>query len=803
MKSKTSISVSLRVGLGLVGAAVVFAGAAAAAEPDISFGPYRVTMSLEEARAAAPATAWVESRSKYTGKVVALEAPHAVAFAGQQFDMKLVPGAYGAHAMQLIDWSPDATEAECRRRTFDLTAALDARFGRFEPSVEDLDLEIGLQILSESLVLDREMPVPGSSSRLLGRKNKDGVYYRLWTGVRPPADDFLKVRVAGRYVPAVEPLPKLVPQPGCRVLASLVYLPPRPEFETVTFAQLKPLRAPTIALKHDSLEGEPEVPKDGVDVALDCEVDRTSGRLQRCSPAGGAGSFVKAANARAEGFRFDRATLDPDADIPLHTTLRVDIRPGDRKTLQPPAKLLNMSDVPWTAGPRMDLLQDIYPEKAAGAGMPARIELDCEIEADQSLLCGQVVSDPPLTASESRTARHVLSLYAPAPTMRDGTPSAGTNPKAKALLYICHLDVVAANPADWSLPPFQMTEQDGWIYGRGSLDMKGEDANVAAALIRLKHEGYKPQRDIVVAFTADEEARGEAGVAFLVSQHRDLVDAGVVLNPDSGTPAFREGKRAFYGFQTSEKVFVTFQAETFNKGGHSSEPRPDNAIYELTSALDRLAAYRFPTRLTDTVRAYYAAQGALETGPRKADMLAVGQGDLAAADRLSADPTDNAQVRTTCVATQLSAGHAENALPQRARATIQCRMLPGDTQDQIQGQLAQVFNDPGVKISVITPAKPSPESPPTPAVTATFEKVVHSMWPGLTVMPSMDAGASDSVYTRPAGLPSYGASATFFDLEDMRAHGRDERIKADRFAEGTELAYRLMKAFSGPGAPNI
>jgi acetylornithine deacetylase/succinyl-diaminopimelate desuccinylase-like protein len=379
----------------------------------------------------------------------------------------------------------------------------------------------------------------------------------------------------------------------------------------------------------------------------------------------------------------------------------------------------------------------------------------------------------------------------------------GTNPKARPLLYICHLDVVAAKPEDWSLPPFQMTEQDGWIYGRGSLDMKGEDANVAAALLRLKQEGYRPARDVIVAFTADEENGGEAGVSFLVAKHRDLIDAGIVLNPDSGSPAFRQGRRAFYGFQTSEKVFLTFQAETFNRGGHSSEPRPDNAIYELTAALGRLAAYRFPTRLTETVKAFYAAQGRLETGPRKADRLAVGQGDLAAADRLSTDPTDNAQVRTTCVATQLAAGHAENALPQRARATIQCRMLPGDTLDQVEAQLAAVFNDPGVKLSVITPAKAAAESPPTPAVRSTIERVVHSLWPELIVMPSMDAGASDSADTRVAGMPSYGVATTFFDLEDMRAHGRDERIKADRFAEGTELTYRLMKAFSEPGAPNI
>jgi acetylornithine deacetylase/succinyl-diaminopimelate desuccinylase-like protein len=371
----------------------------------------------------------------------------------------------------------------------------------------------------------------------------------------------------------------------------------------------------------------------------------------------------------------------------------------------------------------------------------------------------------------------------------------------KPLLYLCHLDVVAAKPADWTVPPFALTEKDGWIYGRGSLDMKGEDANVAAALLRLKREGYVPARDIIVAFTPDEESNGKEGVGFLVKDHRNLIDAGLALNPDSGTGAFRHGQRAFYGVQTSEKSYITYAAETTNRGGHSSEPRPDNAIYELTAALNRLAAFKFPIRITSTVGAFYAAQAQFETGARQADMRAVGKGDTAAAERLAADPTDNAQLRSTCVATLLEAGHAENALPQRARATIQCRVLPGDTQDRTQATLTRVFADPGVHVSVVQPATSSPESPPTANIMAVYEKVVHSMWPGLTIMPSMDAGASDSKFTRTAGIPSYGAISNFFDLEDMRAHGQDERIKADRFAEGGEFAYRLMKAFSSPGAP--
>ncbi len=373
--------------------------------------------------------------------------------------------------------------------------------------------------------------------------------------------------------------------------------------------------------------------------------------------------------------------------------------------------------------------------------------------------------------------------------------------RGKPLLYLCHLDVVAAKAADWTLPPFALTEKDGWLYGRGSQDMKDEDANVAAALLRLKQEGFHPARDIIVAFTADEEAGGKEGVGWLLQAHRDLMDAGLVLNPDSGTAAFRNGKRVFYGVETSEKTYVTFMAEVTNRGGHSSEPRPDNAIYELAAALGRLATYRFPIRLSETVKSYYASQAQFATGERQQDMRAVGHGDTAAAERLASDPTDNAQFRTTCVATMLEAGHAENALAQRARATIQCRMLPADSEGEVRQHLQEVFADPKVTVTVSRPANAGPESAPSVAVMSIYKRVVQSMWPGLTVMPSMDAGASDSKYTRAVGMPSYGAISVFYDLEDMRAHGQDERVSVERFAEGAEFAYRLMKAFSSVASP--
>lgn len=377
----------------------------------------------------------------------------------------------------------------------------------------------------------------------------------------------------------------------------------------------------------------------------------------------------------------------------------------------------------------------------------------------------------------------------------------GRNPQAKALLYLCHLDVVPADPADWSVPPYALTERDGWIYGRGAIDMKGEDANVAAALIRLKQERFGPSRDVIAAFTPDEEGGGANGAAWLLSTHRDWIDAGIVLNPDSGVAAMRQGRIVSYSFETSEKLYATFTARVTNRGGHSSEPRPDNAINQLAAALGRIAAFRFPARLTDTVRAQYAALGALEAGPRKADMLAVGHGDAAAADRLSDDPLDNAMMRTTCVATQISGGHAENALPQSAEAKIQCRLIPGTAPEEVKAALAGAIADPAVALTLTRAPRPAPESMPSPAVTATIARAVRSVWPGTPVMPDMDVGASDSVLTRSAGIPSYGVPSLFDEVDDLRAHGRDERVSAARFAEGGEYTYRLIKAFAEPGAP--
>lgn len=369
--------------------------------------------------------------------------------------------------------------------------------------------------------------------------------------------------------------------------------------------------------------------------------------------------------------------------------------------------------------------------------------------------------------------------------------------KAKPVMWLAHMDVVDARAEDWTLPPFQLTEKDGYFYGRGTTDMKDGDAGVAAALIRLKQEGFKPNRDIIAAFTADEEVGLEQdGPAWLLKNRRDLVDAGVAINPDGASGEIADGKRLDFGIETSQKVYLTWRLEVTNKGGHSSEPRPDNAIYQLSDGLSKLQHFSFPIRLNETTRAYFQQMAALETGTRKADMLAAAAGDMAAAQRLTHDVAFNALLHTTCVATMLAAGVQENALPSSAQATVQCRVLPGESADSVRAAIAGAVADPAIRITMEGAFFPSPPSPLSPGVLGPVEKVVHQMWPGVPVIPAMAAGASDSIFTRAAGIPSYGISGEWDDIHDVRAHGRDERRKIEDFYGSVEFTYRLMKALS-------
>jgi acetylornithine deacetylase/succinyl-diaminopimelate desuccinylase-like protein len=368
-----------------------------------------------------------------------------------------------------------------------------------------------------------------------------------------------------------------------------------------------------------------------------------------------------------------------------------------------------------------------------------------------------------------------------------------------AVLFLGHLDVVEAKPEDWSVDPFKLTQQEGWFYGRGTIDMKDGDAALAESLIRLKREKFIPDHDVIVAFTADEEAGGDAnGPAFLLRDHRDLIDAALVVNLDGGGGNTKNGERQFFEVGTSEKTYVTFTLETTSPGGHGSLPGPDNAIYRLAAGLGRLEAFKFPVTLTATTRTSFDKLGDLENGSLATDMHAVAeaQPDLAAAERLSRNVRLNAQLRTTCVATLISGGHAENALPQRAKATIQCRMLPGDSADHVHNLLVATLADPAIRVTLDAPPIVSPESPPTPQIMKKVTLLVHSMWPNVPIIPTMATGFSDDRQTRNAGMVSYDISGVWQDVDENRAHGRDERIGIQAFDESVEFTYRLLKAIS-------
>ncbi len=370
-------------------------------------------------------------------------------------------------------------------------------------------------------------------------------------------------------------------------------------------------------------------------------------------------------------------------------------------------------------------------------------------------------------------------------------------PIGKPVLFLAHIDVVEADPGDWSFDPFTFREEDDHYYGRGTLDDKDEAAIHIANLIRLKQEGFEPNRDIIIALTADEEGGPENGVQFLLANHPDLVDAAFVIN-EGGGGSIVNGKHVVNAVQTAEKVYQSYTLEVTNPGGHSSRPRSDNAIYQLAQALIRIKNHQFPVGLNETTRAMFSASaatlpqevadkipGLLETPPSVASIQAL-------------EKDYGALLRTTCVATQLQGGHAENALPQRAIATVNCRILPGTPVQAIQEKLQEVISDSGVSITPVQDATPSDPSPLRREVMAPIEMFSQKMWPGVAVVPSMSTGATDGLFFRNAGIPVYGVSGIFYEQGENRAHGRDERILKKSFYEGLEFLYQLMKAYSSP-----
>lgn len=419
------------------------------------------------------------------------------------------------------------------------------------------------------------------------------------------------------------------------------------------------------------------------------------------------------------------------------------------------------------------------------------------------------------TAAEEMRDRMLLAGF-PAGDMEVVGPSAkrmnlvvryrAEKSNAKPVLVIGHLDVVEAKRSDWTVDPFVFLERDGFFYGRGTQDMKNSDASFVTSFLILKKEGWKPKRDIILALTADEESGGENGVDWLLQNRRDLVDAAFAINPDAGGLVTENAKPVEMDLEATEKVYADFQVSATNPGGHSSRPGPDNAIYAVADALGRLERTPFPAELNTVTRAYLEERAKLETPERRRliEQVLAKPMNQAAAAQLSADAGYNATLRTTCVATMMQAGHAVNALPGSAAANVNCRILPGHSPEEVRQRLVTIFHDSRVKVEfknndgslqATAPERTAIAPPPLREdVMKPLKAITQSMWPGVRVIPEMETGASDSIYTMAAGIPSYGFSGMGIDEGDERAHGRDERIRVEAYYAGVEFTVRLVRA---------
>ncbi|HEY1287791.1 MAG TPA: M20/M25/M40 family metallo-hydrolase [Burkholderiales bacterium] len=372
----------------------------------------------------------------------------------------------------------------------------------------------------------------------------------------------------------------------------------------------------------------------------------------------------------------------------------------------------------------------------------------------------------------------------------------------KPIILLGHLDVVEAKREDWERDPFKLVEENGYFYGRGASDDKSMVAVFVANLIRYQREGYRPERDLILAATCDEELIPSrfSGIEYLLKNHRNLIDAEFALNEGASGLLDSKGGYVRMGIQAGEKVFQTYQLEVTNPGGHSSLPVKDNAIYHLAGGLARLGAFDFPFKLTDTTRLYFERMSKIEKGPMAADMAAILRNppDPQAIARLASSTAfNNATVRTTCVATMLDAGHATNALPQRARATVNCRILPGEPVDEVTRTLVRVLADDKIKLTPTHQAVLSPPPPLTREILGPAEKVSAELWPGVPLVPTMSSGATDGRFTNNAGIPTYGLNGMFRDPDGSGVHGLNERIRVRSLYEGQEYLYRVVKLYAG------
>lgn len=376
----------------------------------------------------------------------------------------------------------------------------------------------------------------------------------------------------------------------------------------------------------------------------------------------------------------------------------------------------------------------------------------------------------------------------------------GTDPKSKPMLLLAHIDVVEANRADWTRDPFVLVEENGYFFGRGTSDDKAQAAIWADSMVRLKQSGFKPKRDIKMALTCGEESEAYNGIEDLVKNHRALVDAEFALNEGADGLLDDQGKEVVLEVQAGEKVYQDFTLTVTNPGGHSSRPGPVNAIYQLSAALDRIGAYAFPARFNDATRGYFTQMQARVPAPTAAAMkaLVANVDDPAAQKTVSADPMWNSMLRTTCVATMVNAGHAPNALPQRATANVNCRILPGTPVEEVRGKLAELAADPAIAVTLAHEANAvSPPPPLTPAIMGPITKEAAKLWPGVPIVPILLTGATDGVHTNAAGIPTYGVSGLFGGSDGDGIHGLNERIRVKSLYDGRDFLHALIKDYAG------
>lgn len=453
------------------------------------------------------------------------------------------------------------------------------------------------------------------------------------------------------------------------------------------------------------------------------------------------------------------------------------------------AFLVQAADDPWHGRARALYEHAIEVPTVAGRGKVPEL---AQYLADQYRAAGWADADIHVMPYDATPENHTAALIV-------RWPAAG-RPKAKPVLLMAHMDVVEAKPEDWSLDPFTLTERDGYFYGRGTSDDKMGVVAVTTALLKLKAEGFRPKRDLIVFFTGDEETTG-IGALKGATEWRALTDAEYGLNADGGGGGFAaDGKPIGFTFQTAEKTYADYAFTAHNPGGHSSKPRPDNAIYELSDALARLSHYRFEPKLNDTTRAYFDVRQRSEPGALGDAMRAwlKDPADGAAADAIEADIGEVGLTRTRCVATMLAGGHAPNALPQMARATVNCRILPGVSPDAIRDELQAIAGD-RVEVTRLDKEQASLASPLRADLLKVYADSVHAMFPGAPILPEMSTGASDARPFRVHGLPVYGVDGSWGVVpEDMRAHGRDERLPVKALADDVDHWVRMLRAVAAP-----